>query len=352
MPTTVAPRRARSTAILRPSPDDAPVTTATWPSYRFMRAATRPSGVPGPSGPAEALSFGPRQAEDTLADDVALDLRRAAGDRARERPQVLRDPGAGAPAHRSFPVEVDAVVAERFHAREVQPLLGLAAEQLEQRVLDGLLAPCELGEAAVAHELHGLAVDVQRCHHVAEAAVALQAELLAELHQLGHAVLDVAGVADPEHAPFVAQRALRDRPSAVQFAEEVLSGHHHVGEEHLVEVGVLGVGELGQGPAGDARRAHVDHQRTDALVLGRVGIGAHEAKAPVGVVRPRGPDLLAVDDEVVAVEYGPGRQAGQVAARSRLAHTETPGDLGPQRGEDPPLLLLVGAVVDDRRGAD
>src|SRR5436305_10414512 len=74
-PTTVAPRRARSTAILRPSPDDAPVTTATWPSYRFMRAATRPSGVPGPSGPAEALSFGPRQAEDTPADDVALHLR-------------------------------------------------------------------------------------------------------------------------------------------------------------------------------------------------------------------------------------------------------------------------------------
>ena len=36
------------------------------------------------------------------------------------------------------------------------------------------------------------------------------------------------------------------------------------------------------------------------MLLGR-GIGAHQAKDPVRVVRVRRPDLLAVDDEVVAV---------------------------------------------------
>ena len=88
------------------------------------------------------------------------------------------------------------------------------------------------------------------------------------------------------------------------------------------------------------------------LCFGSVGIGAHEAEAPVGVVRARRPDLLAVDDEVVAVEHGPRAQAREVAARGRLAHAEAPRDLGPQRREQEPLALLGRAVVADRRGDD
>ena len=129
-------------------------------------------------------------------------------------------------------------------------------------------------------------------------------------------------------------------------------GHAHVGEEHLVEVAEVLVGELGERPALDARRLHVDDQRADALVLRRVGIGAHEAEAPVGVVRARRPHLLAVDDELVAVEHGARLQAREVAAGAGLAHAEAPRDLGPQRREQEPLLLLGRAVVDDRRGDD
>ena len=58
------------------------------------------------------------------------------------------------------------------------------------------------------------------------------------------------------------------------------------------------------------------------LCLGAVGVGPAEQEAEVGVVGARGPDLLAVDDEAVAVEHGPGAERREVAARARLAHAE------------------------------
>ena len=87
-------------------------------------------------------------------------------------------------------------------------------------------------------------------------------------------------------------------------------------------------------------------------MLGRVGIGAHEAEAPVGVVRARRPHLLPVDDELVADELGARAQAREVAPRVGLAHPEAPRDLGAQRREEELRLLLRGAVVLDRRSDD
>ena len=46
---------------------------------------------------------------------------------------------------------------------------------------------------------------------------------------------------------------------------------------------------------------HIDHQVADSLMLGRVGIGAHQQEDPVGILRDRRPHFLPVDDEVVAV---------------------------------------------------
>ena len=108
----------------------------------------------------------------------------------------------------------------------------------------------------------------------------------------------------------------------------------------------------GNGRTRDARRLHVDDHDADAAVLRRVGVGAHEAEAVVGVVRSRGPDLLAADHEVVAVHLGARRQAGEVAARAGLAHSQAPGDLGAQRRQQVLLLEEVAAVVEDRRRDD
>ena len=86
--------------------------------------------------------------------------------------------------------------------------------------------------------------------------------------------------------------------------------------------------------------------------LGAIGVGAHEAQAVVGVMRARGPDLLAVHREVVVVDLGARREAREVAAGARLAHSQTPGDLGAQRGQQVLLLQELAAVVEDGRRDD
>ena len=63
----------------------------------------------------------------------------------------------------------------------------------------------------------------------------------------------------------------------------------------------------------------------------------------------RGPDLLPVEHELVAVAAGPGLHAGEVRARTRLAEELAPDVLAPQqRRDERPLLLLAG--VHQQRG--
>ena len=141
---------------------------------------------------------------------------------------------------------------------------------------------------------------------------------------------------------------MRDRPATVERAHQVLLGHPHVGEEHLVEVAELVVGELGEGSAFDAGRRRVDDERADALVLGRRRIGAHEAQAPVGVVRARRPHLLPVHHELVADQLRARLEAREVAPGAGFTHAEAPRDLGAQRRQEESFLLFGCAVVVDR----
>ena len=56
-------------------------------------------------------------------------------------------------------------------------------------------------------------------------------------------------------------------------------------------------------------------------------VGAHEAENPVGVLRQRGPGLLAVDDVCVAVALGPGAQRGQVGPGAGFGKALAPADV-------------------------
>ena len=90
-------------------------------------------------------------------------------------------------------------------------------------------------------------------------------------------------------------------------------------------------------------------QERDALVLGRVGVGAGQHEDPVGEVAGRRPDLLAVDDPLVAVEHRPGTRGCR--GRSRRWARSSPGTRGPRpRGSAGRkcALLLVGAPLQDR----
>src|SRR5262245_48078915 len=299
----------------------------------------------------------PREPEDALGDDVALDLAGTARDRPRERAHPLRGPRSLAPHRRAQDARVDRVRPLRLGAGREALLERLAAVQLEQRVLGRGATAHELRESPIPHQHQRLGVDVEAGDLVPEARVLPQRgpvgpHPVAEFDHRPHAPFHEVRVVDPEHRPFVRERSLRDRPTLVQLTEQRVAGHRDVGEEHFVEVVVIGLGELGERAALDAGRLHVDDQGADALVLRGRRIGAHEAQAPVRVMRARGPYLLPVHDEVVAVQRCSRRKRGEIAAGARLAHSQAPRDLRSERREEEPLLLVGGAVVLDRRRDD
>ena len=61
------------------------------------------------------------------------------------------------------------------------------------------------------------------------------------------------------------------------------------------------------------------------------------------------PDLLAVDDELVAVAFRPGGQPGEIAAGAGLGEQLAPDLLAAEQRREVALSLVVGPGVDDRR---
>ncbi len=84
-------------------------------------------------------------------------------------------------------------------------------------------------------------------------------------------------------------------------------------------------------------------------MLRLVGIGAHQQKAPVGEMRARGPHLLAVDEEMVALVDGAGAQTGEIGAGARLGIALAPDLVAGQDFRQIALLLFLGAPMDQRR---
>ncbi len=85
------------------------------------------------------------------------------------------------------------------------------------------------------------------------------------------------------------------------------------------------------------------------MVARRAGLGAGDHEDPVGLLRPRRPHLLAVDDPFAVVEHRLGADGGEVGAGARLGVALAPqlvdrADLGEEA-----RLLLVGAELDQRR---
>ena len=96
---------------------------------------------------------------------------------------------------------------------------------------------------------------------------------------------------------------------------------------HVVEVDLAELARpehRRQRPDLDAGCVHRQDQPADALVLRRVGVGADEQLAVVGDVAVRRPDLLAVDDVIVAVAHGAGAQRGEVGAGVGLGEALAP----------------------------
>jgi hypothetical protein len=98
---------------------------------------------------------------------------------------------------------------------------------------------------------------------------------------------------------FERQRRGGHVPAAILLTQEAGPWHPDIVEEDLVEV--MPTGHVDQRLDGDPGALHIDEEVGNAFVLRHRGISAGQHKDPLRVLRAASPDLLAVDDEIVAV---------------------------------------------------
>ena len=100
------------------------------------------------------------------------------------------------------------------------------------------------------------------------------------------------------------------RSSPGSLPHQVDGRHAHVFQPDFVDVAATV--QRPDRTHADAGRSHVQQQHGNAALGARAVIGADQAEHAVGVLRQRGPGLLAVDHVLAAVALGAGRQRGQV----------------------------------------
>src|SRR4051812_2878080 len=100
----------------------------------------------------------------------------------------------------------------------------------------------------------------------------------------------------------------------------------------------------------DAGAVHVADDPRDPPMLRRIAIGAHEQFLPIGDRRETGPQLLTIDDQMVAIDDRAGLQGREIGPGLGLGETLAPHHFTAQDlGEVEVLVLLAGPT--DQRGA-
>ncbi len=86
-------------------------------------------------------------------------------------------------------------------------------------------------------------------------------------------------------------------------------------------------------------------------MLGGGRVGADQQHAPVSDMPQRGPHLLTVNHEFVAIQRRTGVERGQIRAGARFGEALAPDLLAGQDFLDETALLLFGAVLENSRSA-
>src|SRR5580704_18386055 len=100
-------------------------------------------------------------------------------------------------------------------------------------------------------------------------------------------------------AALVHERADRNIPAVIHFAEDIFSRHADIAEEQLVEFGFAG--HLAERTNFDSWGFHVHEEDGKSFVFRGGRVSANNELAPVTHPSIAGPTFLAVHDVVVAV---------------------------------------------------
>src|SRR5579872_6250822 len=293
------------------------------------------------------------QAKDALGDDVALDFIRAAIDRLR----LAREPVARMVDF--VRAVVRALPAEPLAAHDLDQKLGAILIHPDLRILHdrGDCTWSLVGPRIVVHALNGEA-HRGRIHHVVgdagaqirigDAALRISPDIMLgdfiQRTRVGAAEACATRIAALAIA-FELQEALADGPAAIERTHQVFLGHFNIGEEGFAERRVA-ADQLDR-TRFDAGRLHVDQEKRNAFVLPGI-VGTHEAEAPVGILRPTGPDLLTVDEKMIAFVDGLGTQAREIGTGARFGIALAPAHRAVNDARHVTALLFFVAVFQKR----
>ncbi len=165
-----------------------------------------------------------------------------------------------------------------------------------------MAASLDRRDGAISVQLQGTCLNRVLRDLLPHQRIRASAELACALGQLRRCDLRSCGQGQAERAAFVEEGCHRDGPPVARFAEDLRLRHLHVLEEDLVELGVTS--DLDQRADLDARALHVDQEIGQTLAwVGFLAL-AGEEHAPPRHMGERRPDLLAVDDVVIAFVIG------------------------------------------------
>ena len=127
------------------------------------------------------------------------------------------------------------------------------------------------------------------------------------------------------HATLEGKCAVGNLPTVIDTTNNIVFRTTSIGKEHFTELcGAVG---LNNAAYFNTRLLHGHQQIGNAFVLWRIGVGAGEQEAIVGVVALCGPNFLTIDDPFIAVKNCCGFQTCQVASAVWLTEALTPARL-------------------------
>src|SRR5487761_1985398 len=292
------------------------------------------------------------QAQHEVADDVALNLRRARLDGVAARAQIPVRPLALVD-HAGRSVRQLPIRPENLHRNLLEALIQLAPYDL----LDRAFRPrhtrfVDAGERPQLIQPHHFDLGVALRQFLPDQRIlrggfSIAVDFFCNFDEAVKVAAVIHLQRRAERAAFVHQRAHGNRPALIHLAQQIRYWHAHVTKENFAEFALAA--HLLQAANLYAGGVHVDTQRGKPLVLWSGRIRADHQFAPVGGPGVAGPDLLSIHDKMVTVAHRRGAERRQVAARVRLRKALAPDLFGREQFRQIAFLLLRRAEGDDCR---